>query len=94
MTATICSFNIITLIIDLFFFIPYSTRKEKAMGTVRYIIYFLLASALTQLTYALLMFLLSFLEPSLISVPSFGLLPLFFAETVADCFRQPEAVQR
>lgn len=83
------------MLIDQLFFIPRAMEKESQIGTIRYLLYFLGNSIAVQLTYTLLAFLLHFrFSTELFTYPINGLLPIFFADIAADCFKQPESIRR
>ena len=69
-------------------------QRERALGSVRYIIYFTVLSIVIQLTFAVLIFLLHFINSEFMRLPNFGVISVFFAEIVAECLSNPEAVQR
>ena len=92
-TASLCTFSIFSLFIDLLIFIPTVMTKERALGTVRYILYFLMTSALVQLIFVLIMYLIHFKYEKAMEVSSYGIIPLFFADIVADCLQRPEEIR-
>ncbi len=69
---------------------PYATAREKAMGTVRYATFLVLASALTQLVYAMIMFILHFKYDKAMTSANYGIFPLFFVGIVVECNENPE----
>lgn len=92
-TASICQFNLFSIIIELLIFIPYVIAREKALGTVKYTIYLIVSSVLINLIYSLVMVLISIKYPQALAVPSYGVIPLFFAEITCDCLLHPEEIR-
>jgi membrane associated rhomboid family serine protease len=90
-TSVFFTSSLINIIFAFIAWIPDAIKLEKASGTIKYFFNFIINSILIQILYTLISYLISFVFPQILLIPSSGLWPLLLSEITILCLTNPES---
>lgn len=71
-------------------YIPYAINHEKQLGTIRYLLFFILSNAGLHIAYTLILFIIGLFASGAQNAYSCGLFPITLTEAYISAYRNPD----
>ena len=89
-TSVFINLSILNLLFAMISWVPSSIQQEQKVGTIKYMLNFLMHSISIELLYVIISMILFKIFPTMSNTPSSGLWPLLMAEITLSCCSDPE----